>query len=92
MMAGGALEEVSQLSALQLDPALPLMGALGVASLRRHNDGLASLEEAVAAAKAETRQYAKRQLTWARGNMIAWIWISAQETEINSADFVTNID
>ena len=30
------------------------------------------LDEAIAAAKADTRHYAKRQFTWLRRNMIAW--------------------
>jgi tRNA A37 N6-isopentenylltransferase MiaA len=40
---------------------------------------------------AETRQYAKRQRTWLRGNMIAWREVSAQEMEISAADFVSFI-
>jgi tRNA dimethylallyltransferase len=40
-----------------------------------------SLEAAVAAAKIETRQYAKRQQTWLKRNMIAWKMINTQETE-----------
>jgi tRNA dimethylallyltransferase len=46
-----------------------------------HLAGALPLEEAVAAAKGDTRQYAKRQLTWLRRNMIAWYEIKAQEME-----------
>jgi len=76
MLAAGALEEVSQLAALQLDPALPIMNALGVRPLLAHLAGTLQREAAVEAAQTETRQYAKRQLTWARGNMMSWIWVS----------------
>ena len=48
------------------------MRALGVAPLAAHLAGSACPREAVAAAKADTRKYAKRQLTWLRRNMIAW--------------------
>ena len=72
MLAAGALEEVRALLALGLSGELPVMRALGVAPLAAHLAGTTSLEAAVAAAKAETRQYAKRQLTWLRRNMIAW--------------------
>ncbi len=41
--------------------------AYGYAELLRHLDGELSLEQAVAEAKAKTRAYAKRQLTWFRG-------------------------
>ena len=48
--------------------------------------------KAASAAKAETRQYAKRQLTWGHGNMIAWNWISEKETETIEARVVAFID
>jgi len=92
MFAAGALEEVRQLGALHLDPALPIMGALGVRPLLAHIAGTLSREAAIEAAQTETRQYAKRQLTWARGNMLSWKWITKQETESNSQNFVSFID
>ena len=66
MIAAGALAEVRRLLALQLDPALPVMKALGVRPLLRHLAGELELDEAVAAGQTETRRYAKRQLTWLR--------------------------
>jgi len=92
MVQVGALEEVAKLAALGLDPALPIMNALGVRPLLRHARGGIGLEEAVAAGQTETRQYAKRQLTWARSNMIAWRWLEEQEIERRDADFITFID
>ena len=91
MMEQGALDEVLQLKKLDLDPTLPLMTALGVRPLLRHLAGELSRDEAIAAGQAETRQYAKRQVTWARGNMIAWQAISTQEMEHSAADFVSFI-
>jgi len=79
MLAAGALEEVRALRALGLSDELPIMRALGVAPLAAHVAGTATLEVAVAQAKAETRQYAKRQATWLRRNMIAWKQITTQE-------------
>jgi tRNA dimethylallyltransferase len=81
MLAAGALEEVRSLLALGLSGELPVMRALGVAPIAAHLAGATSLEAAAAAAKAETRQYAKRQLTWLRRNMISWIHIDAQQME-----------
>jgi len=83
MLAAGALDEVRALLALGLSPELPIMRALGVAPLAAHLAGQMTLAEAVEVAKAETRQYAKRQLTWLRRKMIAWIAISAKEMERN---------
>jgi tRNA dimethylallyltransferase len=72
MMEAGALDEVSALAALGLPAGLPAMRALGVRPLMQHLAGQVSLEEAVAAAKRETRQYVKRQLVWLKRNMNAW--------------------
>jgi tRNA dimethylallyltransferase len=57
------------------------MRALGVAPLAAHISGRLSLEEAAAVAKAETRQYAKRQTTWLRRNMISWRSLGTQYLE-----------
>jgi tRNA dimethylallyltransferase len=92
MLGAGALEEVGRLAAPGLDPRLPLMSALGVRPLLAHLAGTLSREEAVAAAQTETRQYAKRQLTWARSNMMSWKWISEKEIESHKANFVSFID
>jgi tRNA dimethylallyltransferase len=92
MVREGALEEVASLAALGLDPALPIMNALGVRPLLRHVSGQIGLEQAVAAGQTETRQYAKRQLTWARSNMIAWKWLTENEMEYPDPDFIAFID
>ena len=72
MVAAGALAEVEALAARHLDPALPAMKAVGVRELAAHLRGETSLDEALEAAQRETRRYAKRQLTWMRGQMGDW--------------------
>jgi signal transduction histidine kinase len=57
---------------LDLDPALPAMRAIGVRALARHLAGEIDLDEAVRIAQRETRNYAKRQLTWLRHQMPAF--------------------
>ncbi|WP_144858912.1 tRNA (adenosine(37)-N6)-dimethylallyltransferase MiaA [Mesorhizobium sp. J18] len=66
MVAAGAVEEVRELLALRLDASMPAMKAIGVPEFRAYLDGKMTLEEAVSRAKAVTRQYAKRQVTWLR--------------------------
>ncbi len=78
MVEAGALEEVSRLRALGLAPSLPAMRALGVRPFLAHLEGVLDWDAALAAAKTETRRYAKRQLTWARRNMISWTAIFTQ--------------
>ncbi len=84
MVAGGALEEAAGMAALELDPALPAMRALGLPPLMAHIGGKATLEDAVRQGKAETRQYAKRQVTWLKRHMIAWNieWLNNLECSI----------
>ncbi|MBX9924918.1 MAG: tRNA (adenosine(37)-N6)-dimethylallyltransferase MiaA, partial [Hyphomicrobiaceae bacterium] len=72
MVAGGALMEVSSLLTRGFDPSLPVMRALGVPQLAAYLSGTMPLDAAVAEAKAETRAYIKRQLTWAKRNMPDW--------------------
>ncbi len=91
MMQQGAMDEVSALAAKGLAPELPAMRALGVAPLRDVLAESGSLDDAVDTAKAQTRQYIKRQETWLRRNMIAWNKLDAQETECNLREIVSFI-
>jgi tRNA dimethylallyltransferase len=72
MMLNGALGEVERLMSLGLPDEAPVLGALGVRPLMAHVRGEMTKEAAVAAAKAETRRYIKRQVTWHKRHMIAW--------------------
>jgi len=72
MMQAGALAETERVAALDLDPALPGMRALGLRPLLAHLAGRMTLQEAVAEANAETRRYIKRQVTWINSNMRTW--------------------
>lgn len=72
MMAEGALDEVVRLRERKLDPLLPIMRAHGVPGLMAHLDGAISLEEAIRRGQADTRAYAKRQVTWFRHQMTGW--------------------
>ncbi|WP_309086048.1 tRNA (adenosine(37)-N6)-dimethylallyltransferase MiaA [Chelativorans sp.] len=66
MLEAGALDEVRTLLRLNLPPSMPAMKAIGVRELSAVVAGELSLEEAAERAKAATRQYAKRQMTWFR--------------------------
>ncbi len=66
MVAAGAIDEVRELLSLGLNEAMPAMKAIGVRELGACLEGNLALEEAISRAKAATRQYAKRQMTWLR--------------------------
>lgn len=66
MVANGALDEVRNLAKLDLPPSMPAMKAIGVPEFLRVLQGKESIEIAIVEAKAGTRRYAKRQMTWFR--------------------------
>jgi tRNA dimethylallyltransferase len=66
MMRAGLLDEVRRLKESGFGRDTYVANAYGYAELLRHLDGELTLEQAVAEAKAKTRAYAKRQLTWFR--------------------------
>jgi tRNA dimethylallyltransferase len=69
MWDNGAIDEVKALLALDLDPQLPAMKAIGVREITAYLGGSMSREEAVERSVIATRQYAKRQSTWFRNQL-----------------------
>jgi len=69
MMEKGALDEVRALMALNLSPEIPIMRAHGVPELMAHLRDEMPLADAIAQAQQNTRNYAKRQMTWLRNQL-----------------------
>ena len=79
MLASGAIEEVRVLGDRALDPALPVMRAIGVPELLAYLGGTMGLAEAEARGAQATRNYVKRQLTWLRHQCpVDWRRIEAE--------------
>ncbi|MBQ7465772.1 MAG: tRNA (adenosine(37)-N6)-dimethylallyltransferase MiaA [Oscillospiraceae bacterium] len=75
MVAHGLLQEVEALLSSGLSPDATALQAIGYKQFLAVEQGLASVDEAVAEVKLRSRQYAKRQLTWLRRNKaIHWIF------------------
>ncbi|PQA87335.1 tRNA (adenosine(37)-N6)-dimethylallyltransferase MiaA [Hyphococcus luteus] len=72
MLEEGAIEEARALIGRGLDPALPVMKALGVAEIAGLLKGELNRDEALALLQQNTRRYAKRQLTWFRNQASYW--------------------
>jgi tRNA dimethylallyltransferase len=66
MLGSGAIEEVQALLARKLDPALPVMRAIGLPEIAGWLAGDWDEEEAIRRGQQATRNYAKRQYTWFR--------------------------
>ncbi|WP_324750380.1 tRNA (adenosine(37)-N6)-dimethylallyltransferase MiaA [Sphingomonas sp. LY54] len=64
MMSEDGLAEVRVLVGRGLDPALPVMRAIGVREIAAFLAGDLEREDALAAGRMATRRYAKRQYTW----------------------------
>lgn len=64
MVDRGAIAEVQRLLDRDLDPALPVMRAIGVPELAAFLAGTIDRDAMIARARLATRQYAKRQYTW----------------------------
>jgi tRNA dimethylallyltransferase len=78
MIAGGKAE-VAALVARHLDPALPVMRAIGVREIAGMLANPADTQRLTLEAKIATRQYAKRQYTWFRNQPPAgWTRIVTQ--------------
>lgn len=66
MAEHGAIAEVEALLARRLDPALPVMRAIGVPEIAAMLKGELDRRQCIAAGQQATRNYAKRQYTWFR--------------------------
>ncbi|WP_043644952.1 tRNA (adenosine(37)-N6)-dimethylallyltransferase MiaA [Caenispirillum salinarum] len=86
VLHGPALDEVRGLLDLGLPPDTPVMKALGVPELAAHLRGDTDLESALKRAQQLTRNYAKRQMTWFRGQLDADKTLPAQYSETLSAE------
>lgn len=81
MLEEGVLAEVRQVFDRLPDPRWPGLKAHGAPELFRHFRGELSLERARQITIDHTRQYAKRQMTWFRHQMIPDIVVDPQSTQ-----------
>jgi len=88
MFDSGAVDEVRALLYRALDPALPIMRAIGVPEITGFLTSDLSRGEAIAAAAQATRRYAKRQYTWF-SNQPPDDWPCANELEYEK--FISNV-
>ncbi len=94
MIAEGAIEEARAVAALGLDPSLPAMRAVGLPPLLAYSRGEIAFEEAAERARTNTRNYAKRQISWIKSNFKTWTTHSSQEIERTKQDatiFLQNV-
>ena len=72
MINGGAINEVKKFLKLKIRKDQSVNKVIGIAELTQYLNHEVTLEEAKESISIKTRQYAKRQATWARTRMISW--------------------
>jgi tRNA dimethylallyltransferase len=72
MIQQGALDEARHIRSIALPANRGVMKAHGMPHLIRHLDGTMMLEQAITLGQQDTRNYARRQGTWARKFMGSW--------------------
>ena len=72
MIKSGAIEEVKKLAKLRISKNKSLNKAIGVNEIKQYLQKKIQTEQLIEKISIKTRQYAKRQSTWARGNMREW--------------------
>ena len=81
MINGGAVNEVKKFLKLKIKKNQSVNKVIGVAELTQYLNREITLEEAKELILIKTRQYAKRQATWARTRMISWIKIDQSKLD-----------
>ena len=72
MFKNGCIEEVKYFLNLNINPSLSVNKIIGVKEIKSFLFGALSLPQVKETINIKTRQYAKRQVTWARGHMSDW--------------------
>ena len=72
MIKNGAISEVKKFIKLKVRMDKSVNKAIGINEIRQYLNNEKELEETIENISIKTRQYAKRQSTWARGNMNSW--------------------
>ena len=72
MIKNGAVSEVKKFSQLKVQKNKTANKAIGISEVREYINKKIEINDVIEKISIKTRQYAKRQSTWARGNMQNW--------------------
>ena len=79
MIKLGAIKEVKKFIKLKVRKDKSVNKAIGINEIKEYLNFEKELEETIEKISIKTRQYAKRQSTWARGNMMSWFKLQPKE-------------
>ena len=81
MINSGAIKEVKKFLELKIRKDQSANKVIGIVELTQYLNDKITLDEAKELISIKTRQYAKRQATWARTRMISWIKIDPNKID-----------
>ena len=73
MIEIGAINEVKRFLKLKVRKDKSVNKAIGIHEIKEYLEKRKDINDVIEKISIKTRQYAKRQSTWARGNMISWL-------------------
>ena len=79
MLKTGAIKEVKKFIKLKVPVDKSVNKAIGIDEIKEYLNNKKELSETKEKISIKTRQYAKRQNTWARGNMMSWLRLQPLE-------------
>ena len=79
MLKTGAIKEVKKFNKLKVPIDKSVNKAIGIDEIKEYLNNKKELSETKEKISIKTRQYAKRQNTWARGNMMSWLRLQPLE-------------
>ena len=79
MLKDGAINEVKRFLKLKIKKDNSSNKVIGIAEIKEHLEKKLDLKDVIEKITIKTRQYAKRQSTWARGQMSNWNIISSKD-------------
>ena len=79
MIKIGAIKEVKRFIKLKVKKDKSVNKAIGINEIRQYLHDKKNLSDVIEKISIKTRQYAKRQSTWSRGNMMNWLKLSPQD-------------
>ena len=79
MIESGAIREVKRFIKLKVKKDKSVNKAIGINEIKEYLNNNKKLSDITEKISIKTRQYAKRQSTWARGNMESWFKLLPQE-------------
>ena len=79
MIKIGAINEVKRFLNLKVRKDKSVNKAIGINEIIEYLEKRKDIDDVIEKISIKTRQYAKRQSTWARGNMVSWLKLHPQD-------------